>query len=138
MLVQTTAEDQQAVEASTPQRKLVRSVDHPDFKRLQALRNCSGSTEGQFLVYGGRQIKAALDAGYPLLEIWVPQQALRSLAWWQEMASSVHFDELFKALWYEAIGIALSRYQSSPTFVERDTELLQRLKRIRSKDGGLG
>ena len=68
----------------------------------------------------------------------LPTYLKRARSEWQEMASSVHFDELFKALWYEAIGIALSRYQSSPTFVERDTELLQRLKRIRSKDGGLG
>ena len=68
----------------------------------------------------------------------LPIYLKRARSEWQEMASSIHFDELFKALWYEAIGIALSRYQSSPTFVERDAELLQRLKRIRSKDGGLG
>lgn len=68
----------------------------------------------------------------------LPTYSRRARSEWKDMASSVHFDELFKALWYEAIGIALSRYQSSPTFVERDTELLQRLKRIRSKDGGLG
>lgn len=63
----------------------MKSVDHPNFKRLQALQNCVG--DEQFLVCGGRQIKAALDAGYPLLEIWVPEQASRSLACWEEMAS---------------------------------------------------
>ena len=29
----------------------------------------------------------------------------RARSEWQEMASSIHFEELFKALWYEAIGM---------------------------------
>ena len=56
---------------------------------------------------------------------------------WEEMASSILFEELFKALWYEAIGIALRKHQSSPSFIERDIEIGKRLKKIRSLDGGI-
>eukprot|EP00746_Dinoflagellata_sp_MGD_P140433 gnl/MRDRNA2_/MRDRNA2_73690_c0_seq3.p1 gnl/MRDRNA2_/MRDRNA2_73690_c0~~gnl/MRDRNA2_/MRDRNA2_73690_c0_seq3.p1 ORF type:complete len:122 (+),score=26.81 gnl/MRDRNA2_/MRDRNA2_73690_c0_seq3:223-588(+) len=53
---------------------LVTSVDHPDFKRLQALQNWAGKADRtQFLIKGGRQIKAALDAGFPLIEIWISE-----------------------------------------------------------------
>ena len=40
------------------------------------------------LVQGGTQIIAALDAGYPLLEIWVPEQAAWSVSWWEERTST--------------------------------------------------
>ena len=64
------------VDEAIPRRHFVKSVDHCDFKRLWALRKWAGNTKHQqFLVRGGRQIEAALDAGYPLLEIWVPEQA---------------------------------------------------------------
>ena len=36
----------------------------------------------------------------------LPTYLKRARSEWQEMASSVHFEELFKALWQEAIGIA--------------------------------
>ena len=70
-------------------------------------------------------------------DLKVPANTLERLELSEGEMSQVQFDELFKALWYEAIGIALSRYQSSPSFIERDTELLKRLKRIRSKDVGI-
>ena len=59
--------------------KFVKSIDHPDFKRLWALQNLLGNTKHQgFLIHGGRPIKAALDAGYALLEIWVPDSEWRT------------------------------------------------------------
>lgn len=61
----------------------------------------------------------------------------RARSEWEEMASSIHFEELFKALWYEAIGIALRKHQSSPSFIERDIEIVKRLNKIRSLDGGI-
>ena len=61
----------------------------------------------------------------------------RARSEWQEMASSIHFEELFKALWYEAIGIALRKHQSNPGWIERDIEIVKRLKKIRSLDGGI-
>ena len=61
----------------------------------------------------------------------------RARSEWQEMASSIHFEELFKALWYEAIEIALRKHQSSPSFIERDIEIGKRLKKIRTLHGGI-
>ena len=61
----------------------------------------------------------------------------RAQSEWVEMASSIHFEELFKALWYEAIGAALRKHQSSPSFIERDIEIVKRLSKIRSLDGGI-
>ena len=69
----------------------VSSVYHPDFKRLEAIENLERETEHQhFLVKGGRDIEAALDAGYLVLEIWVPEKAVQSLAWWEERTSSTY------------------------------------------------
>ena len=68
-------------EQTIPPRKSVQSVDHHDFKRLWALQNWVWKGEKQHcLVHGGRQIKAALDAEYPLLEVWVAEQVLQNLA----------------------------------------------------------
>ena len=62
-------------------RKVMESVNHHDFKRLCALQNWVWESEKQqFLVHGGREIKAALDAEYPILEIWVAEQAVQNLA----------------------------------------------------------
>ena len=69
------------LEDGLSRRSIVKSVDHPDFQRLCALQNWAGKTKHQqFLVKGGRQIEAALRAGHPVLEIWVPEQATLSLA----------------------------------------------------------
>ena len=88
---QTIPKYQKQIGEGIPRHKFdnLKSVDHPDFKRLWALRNWAGKTSHQqFLVQGGRQIEAALDAGYPLLEIWVPERAAWSVAWWEERMST--------------------------------------------------
>ena len=55
-------------------RKFAESVDRHDFKRQWAFQNWVWKAENQqFLVHGGREIKAALDAEYPLLEVWVAE-----------------------------------------------------------------
>ncbi|EAU70530.1 hypothetical protein BL107_10696 [Synechococcus sp. BL107] len=61
----------------------------------------------------------------------------RARSEWKEMASSNLFEKLFEGLWHEAIGVALSRYQSNPSFIEQDTEILKRLEQMKSRDGGL-
>jgi len=77
------------LEETILRRGLVQRVDDPEFKRLWALQDWTGKAkQQQFLIDGSRQIKAALDAGSPLVEIWVDERSAWNLAWWEERTSS--------------------------------------------------
>uniref|UniRef100_A0A7S2TK57 tRNA/rRNA methyltransferase SpoU type domain-containing protein n=1 Tax=Lotharella oceanica TaxID=641309 RepID=A0A7S2TK57_9EUKA len=65
--------------SSVARPSIVTSIKHPLFRRLRSIQTGVGKAqEGAFLIEGETQILAALDAGYPLAEIWMAADAVSS------------------------------------------------------------
>jgi hypothetical protein len=114
--------------------ELAEWIQFDECKEVQSALNSLGSNPYQHAVsYTPEYEQFLVLADAKLFHTYLK----RARSEWEEMASSIHFEELFKALWYEAINIALRKRHSKPSFIERDIEIVKRLNKIRSLDGGI-
>ena len=109
-------------------------IQFDESKEVKSAINSLGSDPSEHVASNTPEYQVFLEvADAKLFQTYLK----RARSEWQEMALSIHFEELFKALWYQAIGIALRKHQSSPSWIERDVEIVKRLNKIRSLDGGI-